>query len=111
MDSQSQEHRWLAFDPTIHAGHLITAITIAACTLGAWYGMKGDIEMLKNENIQREKEISVNKSEAVSANTAMQNKIDGLVQVQRQEVGKLRDDMNQWFMNLDQKLDRKADKR
>lgn len=104
-------NKWLAFDPTIHAGHLITAFSIIACTLGAWYGMKTDIEMLKTENTQREKDIAAIKAEAANTNNATQTKIDGLVQVQRQEVGKLRDDMNAWFMNLDAKLDRKADKR
>ncbi len=103
--------RWLAFDPTIHAGHLITALTMAACTLGAWYGMKGDIEMLKVENAQREKEIASIKADAMAVNTAMQGKIDTIVSVQRMEVSQLRDDMKSWFMNLDQKLDRKADKR
>ena len=67
-------------------------------------GMKTDIEMLKTENAQREKDIAAIKAEAVATNAGMQGKIDGLVQVQRQEVGKLRDDMQQWFMALDQKL-------
>ncbi|OWK42210.1 hypothetical protein [Fimbriiglobus ruber] len=103
--------KWLSFDPTIHAGHLITACSIIVCTLGMWYGMVGDINILKLQNIQREKEIAEVKAEAAATNSAVQGKIDALVQVQRQEVGKLRDDMNGWFMNLDQKLDRKADKR
>jgi hypothetical protein len=108
---EEQQPKWLAFDPTIHAGHLITAFSIVACTLGAWYGMKTDIETLKTENMQREKDIAAVKAEVVASNTATQGKIDTIVSVQRQEVGQLRDDIKSWFMNLDQKLDRKADKR
>ncbi len=35
---EEKSPRWLSFDPTIHAGHLITACSIIICTLGMWYG-------------------------------------------------------------------------
>jgi ATP-dependent Zn protease len=111
MDSDSSRARWLSFDPTIHAGHLITALTMIVCAVSTYYGMQGQIELLKLENVQREKDIASVKSEASSTTSAMNLKIDTIVSVQRQEVGQLRDDIKSWFMNLDQKLDRKADKR
>jgi hypothetical protein len=107
----ADDRRWLSFDPTIHAGHLVTAASIIICTCGMWYGVVGDINILKLQNLQREKDIEAIKADSLANSTIVNNKIDGLVQIQRQEVGKLRDDMNQWFMNLDQKLDRKADKK
>jgi hypothetical protein len=107
----NEQPKWLAFDPTIHAGHLVTAVTILCCTLGAWYGMEQRLAILEKQDGQREKDIAAIKADAAQTNAAIQGKIDGLVQVQREEVGKLRDDMNQWFLNLDQKLDRKADKK
>jgi hypothetical protein len=57
------------------------------------------------------KEIEDVKKDATDRNRDMMSRIDTIVSVQRQEVGQLRDDMKSWFMNLDQKLDRKADKR
>ena len=107
----NNQPKWLSFDPTIHAGHIITALTIVVCTVGAWYGVQADIAALKLENSTRKQEIADVKAEARVQERETDRKFDNLVQVQRGEVGKLRDDMNSWFMNLDQKLDRKADKR
>ncbi|WP_435007975.1 hypothetical protein P12x_005241 [Tundrisphaera lichenicola] len=103
--------RWLSFDPTIHAGHLITAATIIFCSIGAWYGVQADISTLKDENKDRKTEIVEVKAAAKEREKATEQKFDKLVEAQQQGIGKLRDDMNSWFMNLDQKLDRKADKR
>jgi hypothetical protein len=107
----ADDSRWFSFDPTIHAGHIVTAMTMIFCAVGTYYGMKGEIDLLKVENTQREKDIAAIKSESATNAAAMNGKIDAIVSVQRQEVGQLRDDMKSWFMNLDQKLDRKADKR
>jgi hypothetical protein len=110
MDDQNQP-KWLSFDPTIHAGHLITACSIIICTLGMWYGMVGDINILKLQNVQREKDIATIKADEIANAASVNSKIDGIVAAQREEVGHLRDDMKSWFLSLDQKLDRKADKR
>lgn len=107
----ADEPRWITFDPTIHAGHIITVITIIGCTAAAWFGIQNDVSNLKAENANRQREIAEVKADAKAREKATEAKFDNLVQVQREEVGKLRDDMTRWFMNLDQKLDRKADKR
>ena len=103
--------KYFAFDPTIHAGHLITAVTILCCTLGAWYGMDSRITVLERQDVQKEKEIAEVKADAASSSKDMNSKIDVIVSVQREEVSNLRNDMKSWFMSLDQKLDRKADKK
>ena len=106
-----QQPKWFSFDPTIHAGHVMTAITIIICTVGAWYGVKSDIATLTTENANRKMEIAEVLADAKVRDKENDAKFENLVQAQRGEVGKLRDDMNNWFLNLDQKLDRKADKR
>ena len=107
----NRKGRWFSFDPTIHAGHVMTAITIIVCTIGAWYGVKSDIATLTSENASRKSEIAEVRADAKMRDKENDEKFDALLQRQEIQVSKLRDDMNNWFMNLDQKLDRKADKR
>ena len=107
----ADEQKWFSFDPTIHAGHIFIAAGIIASSIGMYYGVKSDITTLISENTSRKQEIAEVRADAKSRDKENDAKFDSLVQVQRSEVSKLRDDMNQWFMNLDQKLDRKADKR
>ena len=59
--------KWLSFDPTIHAGHLMTVGTIIICTIGAYFGILSDITFLKQENGRREAEIAAIKNDAHTA--------------------------------------------
>ena len=92
--------KWLSFDPTIHAGHLMTALTIIICTIGAYFAIISDVTFLKQENTNRKSEVAELKADVSERNKATDSKLD-----------KMRDEMNGWFILLDQKLDKKADKR
>ena len=107
----ADENKWFSFDPTIHAGHIFIAAGIIASSIGMYYAVKSDITTLISENVSRKLEIAEIRADAKNHEAADSVKFDYVVQMQRNEVAKLRDDMNNWFMNLDQKLDRKADKR
>ena len=111
MDDETQSSRWLSFDPTIHAGHIITAVTVAFCAVGSWYSLQGDISSLKSSDAAQTKRIDYVEEKNETNRRETDQKIEALVKDSNQALIKLRDDMNGWFMALDQKLDRKADKR
>ena len=94
MDSSTINKKlWFGIDPTIHAGHILTAVTIVFCSLGAWYNLTSTVASLKEDALRQEKRID--KIEAATSG----------------EVIKMRDDMNVWFMRIDDKLDKKMDKK
>ena len=99
------------FDPTIHAGHLLTAITIIFCSIGAWYDMKSSVTLIKEENARQDKRIEELSIIQKEESEQMNDSINALALMNKQEMTKMRDDMNQWFMRLSDKLDTKADKR
>jgi hypothetical protein len=102
---------WLSFDPTIHAGHVMTAITIIACTVGAYIAVVNDITFLKQENEHRKSEIHTEvESRRADIIEVKANAAELTKSVNTQFEG-LRKDMNSWFMALYDKLDQKADKR
>lgn len=101
----------ISFDSTLNFGHVLTVVSIIGCSFGAWYDVKSTIakqQMQIDENstkIERYNEEAINRDK-VTQQTFLDNQKE-----QRQEMAKLRDDMNNWFMKLDDKLDRKADKK
>lgn len=90
----------LRFDPTIHAGHVMTAITILFCSVGAWYNMREQVDAIKSSQDRQQTQID----RIISSEDANQKWI-------ALEIEKMRDDNKQWFMRLDDKLDRKMDKK
>ncbi|MBP3955381.1 hypothetical protein J8F10_08820 [Gemmata sp. G18] len=104
-------HRWLSFDPTIHAGHVLTAVTIAVSAIGIWFGMQNDISQLKLADKAHDARFSTIEEHATADRRETDRKFEGMVRENNQALTKLRDDMQGWFMVLGDKLDRKADKR
>lgn len=98
-----QRNKWLSFDPTIHAGHLIIVCGLIASVIGSYYVTQSDIAHLKSENVKRELEIALEAQERKAD-------IETLRGTHNRAFEKLRDDMQSWFMKLNDKLDRKADK-
>lgn len=94
-----QKPRWLSFDPTIHAGHIIILCGVICTSIGSWYVTQSDIDMLKKENEMRRYENSQNGK-----------RIEEMRVERERSFEKLRDEMNRWFIILNDKLDRKADK-
>ena len=102
---------WFSFDPTIHAGHVINAITIVACTVGGYIAVVNDITFLKQENEHRKAEIHI-ESESRRADIAeVKANARELTKSVNSQFEGLRKDMNGWFMALYDKIDQKADKR
>jgi len=102
--------RILNFDPTVHAGHVMTALTIIACSLGAWYDMKSSLAVLKEDNARQEMRIDKVEMENKEKYKEMQENLATIAMLQREEVSKLRDNMNEWFLRLGDKIERKVDK-
>lgn len=111
VEDIKKSRKMFEFDPTIHAGHILTVLTIIFCTIGAWYDMKSSLIVVKEENSRQEKEISEIRQDQKDQTQAVNESISALALMNRQEMVKMRDDMNQWFMRLSDKLDAKADKK
>ena len=45
----SRENRLFTYDGTIHAGHILTALTIAVCTAGAWFTMQEQLSNVREQ--------------------------------------------------------------
>lgn len=100
-----QKNRWLPqFDPTVHLGHLINFVGIIFGVGMIYAYLLSDIRALKDENIRQDHYIE--KIEATN-----QESVSKLADLQRRDLEKLRDDMNAWFMKLNDKLDSKQDKK
>lgn len=99
------ESKWIPrFDPTVHLGHLINFVGVVF-GIGMIYAyLLSDIRALKDENTRQDRYIE--KIEATN-----QESVAKLADLQRRDLEKLRDDMNAWFMKLNDKLDSKQDKK
>lgn len=106
-----ERKKYLSFDPTIHAGHVVTAITILFCAVGTYFGVQNDIAQLKLVDKAHDSRLADIEKHATDERERTDRKFDSLVQENNHALSKLRDDMNNWFMTLNDKLDRKADKR
>jgi hypothetical protein len=102
---------WFEFDPTIHAGHVLTAATIVFCSMGAWYNITTSILSLKEENSRQEVRMNKIEDESKVKFSEIQSNLTAASIAQHQELISIREDINKWFTRLDDKLDRKADKR
>ena len=96
----STRKKIVCFDPTIHAGHIMTALTILVCSIGAWYNMKEQVNMIKSQSETQQAQI----------NKLFANEEEIEKQIHT-DIEKLQDENKQWFMRLDDKLDRKMDKK
>ena len=88
--------RLFRFDNTIHAGHVLTAVTIAACTAGAWFSMEADIRYLKDYKDRQQQEIA-----------ELRNQVARQGEDARAQIADLRKEMLDWFRRLDDKLEKK----
>jgi hypothetical protein len=99
------ENKWIPrFDPTVHLGHLINFVGIIFGVGMIYAYLLSDVRALKDENIRQDRyieKIEITNQESVSK----------LADLQRPDLEKLRDDMNAWFMKLNDKLDSKQDKK
>jgi hypothetical protein len=101
----SEKNKWAPqFDPTVHLGHLINFVGLIF-GLGMIYAyLLSDMRALKEENARQDHYIEKIESDNHESVTR-------LAELQRKDLEKLRDDMNAWFMKLNDKLDNKQDKR
>ncbi len=109
--ASNNSRRWLSFDPTIHAGHVMTALTIAVSAAGIWFGMQNTISNHDASIRHHSQRMDTIDARAAAERERTDRKFDTLVQDNNTALSKLRDDMQGWFMALSDKLDRKADKR
>lgn len=101
----------LLFDPTVHAGHLINALAFFIVAIGIYYSMKYDIVALQNESRRQDAVIQKIDEERKKKEDELASNIATTALIQRQEMMKFRDDMNQWFIRINDKLDTKQDKK
>lgn len=85
--------KWVAFDPTIHLGHILTAFSVICSAIGLYYSLTSRVEILET-------------SMATEKLRLQEFKID-----YKKDIDKLSDRLDMWFTRLDDKLDRKADKK
>ncbi len=85
--------KWLKFDMTIHLGHIGICICTLLSTAALYYGLLNRINLVEQQAATQEREIA------------------GIKQDYKSEIVALKDEMNRWFLRLDDKLDRKADKK
>lgn len=111
IKSNENDYKYFQFDPTIHAGHIITVITIIFCSIGAWYDMRSSVATIKEVNAQQDKELSDLRGSQEKQNDQISQDINALAAMNRQDMIKIREEMNIWFMRLSDKIDMKADKR
>ena len=110
-DDGSEKRFWFQFDPTIHAGHVLTALTIILCSIGAWYNITTSIVVLKDENARQEVRMTKIEDDSKTKFNEIQSNLSAASSDQRNQLVKIRDDMNSWFIRLDDKLDKKVDKK
>lgn len=103
--------KMLTFDPTVHAGHLINAVAIFTAALGIYYSMKYDIASLQQESKRQEAALIRIDEDRQKKEDELSQSIAATAMIQRQEMVKFRDDMNSWFIRINDKLDTKQDKR
>jgi len=103
--------KYFKFDPTVHAGHLITATAVIFAAGGVYMSVQNDIAQLKKENSGYDKRISSVENRNIEQDEKWEMKYEQLAKDQSQIIGKLRDDMNAWFVRLEYKLDNKQDKK
>lgn len=109
--STSMRKRIFCFDPTIHAGHLVTAATVLCSTVFAWATMNADLKTLTDENNKRVQEIKEARTHEEEDRDRLEQKIVETQNAMHSEIVELKNDQNAWFMRIDQKIDNKADKK
>ena len=101
----------IRFDGTINTGHIFTIVAIIMCSIGAWYDVKTTVASQKVSIEHDETQIEKDNKESMERDAAIQLLIASNQKDNHQEIAGLRTEMNQWFMRLDEKLDKKADKK
>ena len=88
-----QKSRFIRFNPTINSGHIVTAASVLVASIFAWAQLRTDVSHLLIENETRKTEIE---------------KVSG---VMHDEMKELQFALSQRFDRIEDKLDRKADKK
>lgn len=102
--------QWFSFDPTVHAGHIITACAVVFTAGGVYAALQADIQALKQTADLHGRQTQGIEHENKIRDEKWQDKLEQITKEQNSSIVKLRDDMNAWFVRLDNKLDNKADK-
>jgi hypothetical protein len=96
--------RFINFDPTVHMGHLITALTVLVSAGIMWGTTLSDIHAMKDQIAKHEEWIEAVSKREDQDHTQTLDKID-------LTMNQIRTEMNGWFQLIDKKIDGKADKR
>jgi hypothetical protein len=101
----------IGFDWHINLGHVLTVFAIfSAAAVGALQ-VKTDVAWLNKENASRKTEISDLKLQEAADKLLLEDRITGVQNGIHQELIQLHNDLSIGFLHLDDKLDRKADKK
>ena len=100
----AEKKRVISYDPVIHAGHILTALSMALSTLVWAVILRADVAALQGDVATVRQQ--VDKNDEKNDNKIMLAKSE-----LKESVTMIRADMNTWFVRLDEKLDNKQDKR
>lgn len=113
--------RRIHFDPTINLGHLVSAGVFLVTASGAWFAMDARVSTterdVKSLQLKDAEQARDHKEAVVNAETRLMTRINDerarLDQTQvriADDIREIKTLMRDGFKDLDQKLDRKADK-
>jgi len=105
------KNRYFRFVPTISTGHLTMAASVIVASTLAWAQLRSDIAKLDNENSNRKAEIQTVTDKQDKDRGELYRKITESQATMHGEIKDLGSTMAARFDRLEDKLDRKADKR
>lgn len=106
-----QSNRILQFNPTISMGNIVTIIAIVGGFFASWVTMHSDINALKAENETRKTEITTISVQRQADQDKQASALKGSQDSMERQIEVLSSDIKTGFNRIEDKLDRKEDKR
>lgn len=108
-DSTQSRGKYVRFNPTINAGHILTALTIAITGIGAWMQLRSDVNMLTTANQARQEEIAKVELKQENDKKDFFSRMESTQTAMNQSVVELRSEITAGFSRIDARLDKRID--
>lgn len=105
-----KQNRFVRFNPTINAGHILTAGSVIMASLLAWAQLRSDVSVLLDENKTRKTEIELISSKRETDRIDLYQKITSSQTTLDNQIKDLHTEITNRFNRLEDKLDQKEDK-
>lgn len=111
-DSETpSKSRFIRFNPTINSGHILTAFSVIIASALAWAQLRSDVNVLVESDKARKQEIASIETQREADRSDILQKLTSSQSALHEEMKEMRGDIVQHLNRLDDKLDRKEDKR